>query len=52
MKTQIVSQRILTAAEGCCLTDGQTYAKTVVLPKSADYSVWREIPEEEVPDEF
>lgn len=52
MRTQIVSQRILTAAEGCVLTNGDTYAKTVVLPESADYSVWREIPEGEVPDEL
>lgn len=52
MRTQIVSQRILTAGEGCCLTNGETYAKTVVLPEEADYTVWMEIPEEEVPDEF
>ncbi len=52
MKTQIVSQRILTAGESCVLTNGQTYAKTVVLPEDADYTVWQEISEEEVPDEF
>lgn len=52
MKTKIVSQRILTAVDGCVLTNGQTYARTVVLPKDADYTVWREIPQEEVPDEF
>ncbi len=52
MRTQIISQRILTADRGCCLTNGETYAKTVVLPESADDTVWWEIPEEEAPDEL
>lgn len=43
MKTQIVTQRILTAAKGKYITDGETIAQTVVLPESADASVWREI---------
>lgn len=50
MKTEILKQRILTAEEGFCLTNGESYAKTVVLPESADHTVWQEIPEEEVPD--
>lgn len=52
MNTQIVIQRILTAGEGYYLTNGSTYARTVVLPESADHTVWQEIPEEEVPNEF
>ena len=50
MKT--ITQIILTAEEGMCLTDGETYGKTVVLPTNADAGKWREIPEGEVPDEF
>lgn len=52
MKTTFVSQRILTAEEGFCLTNGESYAKTVVLPESADHTVWQEIPQEEVPYEL
>lgn len=47
MKTETITQRILTADEGMCLTDGETYGKTVVLPADADHSVWHEITEEE-----
>ena len=43
MKQEIVKQIILTADEGMYLTNGETYGKTVVLPESADASVWREI---------
>lgn len=50
MKTQIVTQRILTAGEGCCLTNGDSFVKTVVLPESADPALWWEIPETEVPN--
>lgn len=51
MKEKIVEQRILTAEEGMVLTDGKTYGKTVVVPSEADYSVWQEIKEEEIPKE-
>ena len=51
MKTQIVEQRILTADDGMFLTNGETYGKTVVIPADADYSVWQEITEEELPVE-
>ena len=51
MKIQIVEQRILTAEEGMFLTDGETYGKIVVLPASADPSIWREITEDEAPKE-
>ena len=47
MKKETIKQIILTADEGMYLTDGETYGKTVVLPESADVSVWYEITEEE-----
>lgn len=52
MKKETVKQIILTAEEGMCLTDGETYGKTVVLPESADHTVWHEIPETEKPEEI
>ena len=51
MKSETITQRILTAEEGMYLTDGVTYGKTVVLPVDADHSVWKEITEEELPKE-
>ena len=51
MKSQIIQQRILTAEEGFYLTDGNTYGKTVVLPVTADPSVWREVTEAQLPKE-
>ena len=50
MKT--VTQRILPAEEGMYLTDGEHYGKTVILPMEADHTLWHEVREEEVPDEF
>ena len=50
MKTETITQRILTADEGMYLTDGQTYGTTVVLPADADYSAWYEITEADLPD--
>lgn len=47
MKTETIKQIILTADEGMYLTNGETYGKTVVLPESADQSVWYEITEQE-----
>lgn len=47
MKTETITQRILTADEGMYLTDGETYGKTVVLPADADHSVWHEITDAE-----
>ena len=49
MKEMIVEQRILTADEGMVLTNGETYGKTVVIPADADFSVWQEIHETEIP---
>ena len=51
MKTETITQRILTADEGMYLTDGQTYGTTVVIPADADYSVWHEVTEDELPKE-
>ena len=47
MKTQIVTQRILTAEENHYLTDGEVFAKTVVLPDGLDAALWQEISREE-----
>lgn len=49
MKTETITQRILTADEGMYLTNGETYGKTVVLPVDADPSEWREVTEAELP---
>jgi hypothetical protein len=51
MKSEMITQRILTADEGMFLTNGETYGKTVVLPADADYTVWREVAEKEIPME-
>ncbi len=51
MKTETITQRILTADEGMYLTDGETYGKTVVLPVDADHTVWHEVREAELPKE-
>lgn len=42
-----ITQIILKADEGFYLTNGETYAKTVVLPENADTTVWHEITEAE-----
>lgn len=47
MKTQTLTQVILTADEGMYLTNGETYGKTVVLPVDADPAEWNEITEAE-----
>ena len=44
---KIINQKVLTPAEGMYLTNGESVAKTVVLPQTADVSVWTEITEEE-----
>ena len=49
MKSEMITQRILTADEGMYLTDGETYGTTVVLPVDADHTVWREVTEAEIP---
>ena len=48
MKKEIITQIVLTPDEGMRLTDGKTFAEqNVILPKSADDSVWHEITEAE-----
>lgn len=49
MKSETITQRILTADEGMYLTNGETYGKTVVLPAEADYSAWYEVTEDQLP---
>lgn len=49
MKT--IMQKILTADEGKYMFNGETYGKTVVLPADADVSAWREVTEDELPEE-
>lgn len=51
MKTETITQTILTADEGKYLFNGETYGKTVVLPANADTSVWKEVTEDELPKE-
>ena len=47
MRKETIKQIILTADEGMYLTNGETYGKTVILPESANQSVWHEISEQE-----
>lgn len=47
MKSETITQRILTAEEGMYLTNGESVVETVVLPVDADSSVWQEISAEE-----
>lgn len=47
MKIYASTQRILKADDGKVLTNGETFAKTVVMPVDADDSAWREITEAE-----
>ena len=49
MKTETITQTILTADEGKFLTNGETYGKTVVLPAGANPMDWYEIPEDALP---
>ena len=47
MKTDKITQIILTADDGKSLTHGEIYGKTVVLPEGADKNEWYEISEAE-----
>lgn len=47
MRSEIITQRVLTADDGMYLTNGETCGKTVVLPERADASEWWEITKEE-----
>lgn len=48
MTKNIITQIILIADEGKCLTNGETYGTTVVLPESANQNEWYEISQQEV----
>lgn len=43
MKTETITQKILTAEEGMFLTNGESIVTTVVMPADADTAVWVEI---------
>ncbi len=47
MKTETITQTILTADEGMYLTNGESVVSTVVLPLGAEVSAWWEITEAE-----
>lgn len=47
MKIDTIVQTVLTAEEGHYLTNGETYGKTVVLPRAEEAKNWQEITEEE-----
>lgn len=51
MRTETITQTILTADDGKYLFNGETYGKTVVLPAGADASVWMEVAEDKLPKE-
>ena len=44
-----IELRILTAAEGCVLTNGEVFSTQVYLGVHDSPENWREIPEEEMP---
>ena len=50
MKVKTDTQIILTAEDGMCYTNGESYVKNVVLPIDADDSKWREISEADIPE--
>ena len=52
MKNNVIGDsRVLKAEEGMLLTNGDTDGTTVVLPLDADYTVWHEVTEAELPKE-
>ena len=51
MIQETIELRVLTASEGMVLTNGETYSTKVYLGIYDSPENWREIPEDEVPDE-
>lgn len=51
MKVKTNTQIILTAEDGMCYTDGESYVKNVVLPIDADDSKWIKILEKDIPED-
>ena len=50
MKTETITRKKLTAADGMILTDGTAYGREIFLAVGADESIWHEIPEAEYED--
>ncbi|MBQ0088990.1 MAG: hypothetical protein KBT27_06630 [Prevotellaceae bacterium] len=50
MTTETIEMRKLIASDGCVLTNGESYSKTVILGKFDSPENWKEIPEEDVPE--
>ena len=50
MKTETITRKKLTAADGMILTDGAAYGREIFLAEGADESIWHEIPEAEYED--
>ena len=51
MKTSEIAITVLEPSDGYTLTNGETYSKRVYLGVNDKPENWREIPDEEVPDE-
>lgn len=47
MKVNTIVQTVLTAEEGCYLTNGETYGRVVIIPSAEDAQNWQEITDEE-----
>ena len=52
MKKSIIEIEVLTASEGHVLTNGETYTDMVYLGNVDSEENWREIPVEEIPEEY
>ena len=50
MKTETITRKKLTAADGMILTDGTAYGREIFLAVGADESIWYEIPKAEYED--
>lgn len=50
MKTETITRKKLTAADGMILTDGSNYGREIFLAEGADLDVWHEITEAEYED--
>lgn len=51
MRQNTIELRVLEPEEGYVLTDGRTYSTKVYLGINDTEENWREIPENEIPDE-
>ena len=46
-----ITQKILTAEDNKWLFNGTTYGKIAIMPINSDETAWREVTEEELPEE-